>query len=75
MGYKKKSIRFGLMLVLLWANAYSQASSSCKIRGFNYTGWDEDAYSTAASNQSLDNIKDVGCDWVAINFFYFQESF
>ncbi len=73
MGHKKNSIRFGLMLVLLWANAYSQASSSCKIRGFNYTGWDQTAYSTDASNQSLDNLKNIGCDWVAINFFYFQD--
>ncbi|MHC5157144.1 MAG: glycoside hydrolase family 113 [Planctomycetota bacterium] len=49
------------------------ASSVCNIRGMNYTGWDKTAYSTDASNQSLDNLKNIGCDWVAINFFYFQD--
>ena len=60
-----------LMFVVCGITGY--ASSSCKIRGMNYTGWNKLAYSTEASNQSLDELKNIGCDWVAINVIWFQD--
>lgn len=48
-------------------------ASTCKMRGMNYAGWGQHAYSNDESNQSLDNLKNVGCDWVAINTIWFQD--
>ncbi|MHC5183436.1 MAG: glycoside hydrolase family 113 [Planctomycetota bacterium] len=67
---KKLTTVLILFMIIISVNA----SSTCNIRGMNYTGWEKTAYSTDASNQSLDNLKNIGCDWVAINFFYFQDN-
>jgi hypothetical protein len=66
--------RYFPVLILFMLTISIHASSSCHIRGVNYTGWNQYAYSIDESYQSLDNIKNIGCDWVAINFFYFQDT-
>ena len=68
--FKKLTTVLILFMIIISVNA----SSTCNIRGMNYTGWEKTAYSTDASNQSLDNLKNIGCDWVAINFFYFHDN-
>lgn len=65
---------FITVLILFMITISVHASSTCNIRGVNYTGWNQTAYSNEESNQSLENLKNIGCDWVAINFFYFQDN-
>jgi hypothetical protein len=45
-----------------------------EFKGMSYCGWDANAYSTADSNTSLARLKDTGCQWVAINVWWFQDT-
>jgi hypothetical protein len=46
-----------------------------EFKGVNYANWwPPDGYSSSNSDQSLANAKDAGCQWVAINVFWFQDT-
>jgi hypothetical protein len=64
----------GTIIVMAVGAQVCSIASTCKIRGMNYAGWSETAYSNDASNESLDNLRNTGCDWVAINTIWFQEN-
>jgi hypothetical protein len=45
-----------------------------EFKGTSYVGWWEYAYSSTDSNTSLANAKNAGCQWVAINVWWFQDT-
>jgi hypothetical protein len=49
-------------------------NGTIEFKGMSYCGWSEYAFSTDDSNTSLANLKDINCQWVAINVWWFQDT-
>jgi len=45
-----------------------------EFKGMSYCGWSQYSYSTTDSNNSLANLQQTGCQWVAINVWWFQDT-
>jgi hypothetical protein len=58
-----------LLILLNSFNCYA-----IEFKGMSYVGWSEFACSTPDSNQSIADLKDTGCQWVAIPVFWFQDA-
>ncbi len=48
--------------------------NAIEFKGMSYTGWSRYAYSSTDSNTSLANMKNAGCQWVAITVWWFQDT-
>ena len=48
--------------------------NAIEFKGMSYVGWWSNAYSSTDSNMSLANAKNAGCQWVAINVWWFQDT-
>jgi hypothetical protein len=48
--------------------------NAIEFKGISYVGWWAYAYSSADSNTSLGDAKNAGCQWVAINVWWFQDT-
>lgn len=63
-----------------WMSVVASLSVACGAcagplyRGFSYTPWWRDALLGSASDQSILNMKAVGVDTVALNFWWFQDN-
>jgi hypothetical protein len=43
------------------------------IKGMNYTAWKEFVLNSEKSDMSLSKVKNIGCDWVSICVWWFQD--
>ncbi|MGA2172104.1 MAG: dockerin type I domain-containing protein [Sedimentisphaerales bacterium] len=62
-------------LAMKWGDSIvPEANSAIEFKGMSYCGWSENAFSTEDSNTSLGNLRNTGCQWVAINVWEFQDN-
>ena len=45
-----------------------------EFKGMSYCGWGQNVYSSTDSNNSLGNLQKTGCQWVAINVWWYQST-
>ncbi len=45
-----------------------------EFKGMSYCAWGWDLYSTPGSDQSVANAEAAGCQWMAVNVFWFQDT-
>ena len=48
--------------------------NAIEFKGISYTGWSWEDYNSINSNTSLANAQNIGCNWVAINVWWFQNN-
>ncbi|MGA2323787.1 MAG: hypothetical protein ABSG22_08070 [Sedimentisphaerales bacterium] len=53
---------------------YTGNCNAIEFKGISYTGWSWEDYNSINSNTSLANAQNVGCNWVAICVWWFQNN-
>ena len=48
--------------------------NAIEFKGMSYCGWGQTVYSSTDSNNSLANLSNDGCQWVAINVWWYQST-
>jgi hypothetical protein len=71
---RKKQIIKILAAIAVVALLYPALCSAIEFKGMSYTGWNRYDYSTTDSNTSLANAQNVGCNWIAICVWWFQDN-
>jgi hypothetical protein len=71
MGKKFFSVCFAALVIV---SLYTGNCNAIAFKGMSYVGWWSNAYSSTDSNTSLANAKAAGCEWVAINVWWFQNT-
>jgi len=66
---KRKSLAIFLIII-----SGVHISSAIEMKGVSYTAWSEDALFTEDSDISLANARAIGCNWVAICVWWFQDN-
>jgi hypothetical protein len=69
----KTFIRFCFVAAVI-VSVHTGSCNAIEFKGMSYVGWSQYAYSSTDSNTSLANAKNAGCEWVAINVWWFQDT-
>jgi hypothetical protein len=69
----KTFIRFCFVTAVI-ISLHTGNCNAIEFKGMSYVGWSRNAYSSTDSNTSLANAKAAGCEWVAINVWWFQDT-
>lgn len=51
----------------------SSVEKGIEFKGVSYTPWAKDAMLSEASDKSLEDARDIGCNWIAICVWWFQD--
>jgi hypothetical protein len=70
----KKTIIKNLIAITTFTLIFPAICGAIEFKGMSYCGWDANAYSTTDSNTSLAKLQQTGCQWVAINVWWFQDT-
>ena len=71
---RKKQIIKILAAIAVVALLNPALCGAIEFKGVSYTGWNRYDYSTTDSNTSLANAQNIGCNWVAICVWWFQDN-
>ena len=69
----KTFIRFCFVTAVI-VSLHTGNCNAIEFKGMSYCGWSQYTFSTNDSNTSLANLSNDGCKWVAINFWWFQDT-
>lgn len=68
-----RTASFELMIVTITIIFFCSVSKAVEIKGMSYTAWEPNALFTEDSNISLANTAKVGCNWIGLCVWWFQD--
>lgn len=64
---------FKLLIVTIIVIFFCSISNAIEMKGMSYTAWEPNALFTEDSNTSLANAEQIGCNWIGLCVWWFQD--
>jgi len=68
-----RTVSFELLIVTITIIFFCSVSKAVEIKGMSYTAWEPNALFTEDSDISLANTTKIGCNWIGLCVWWFQD--
>jgi len=69
----QKAYLFQLLIVVIISAVLHSSANAIEMKGMSYVTWDANGLLTEDSDKSLANARAIGCNWIALNVYWFQD--